>query len=109
MRVTAPWTDQFAKPFPFGMRAWLGFNPTSPVKAAGSRVDPPASVAVARGTMPAATAEEEPPLLPPGVFCGFQGLRVTPHALVKVAESMPNSDAAVFPIGMAPAARNLCT
>ena len=41
---------------------------------------PSPSVDVANGTMPAATADDDPPLEPPGVFCGFQGLRVTPQA-----------------------------
>ena len=42
------------------------------------RIEPAPSPAEAIGTRPAATAEPEPPLEPPGVRCGFQGLRVTP-------------------------------
>src|SRR6185437_4054310 len=69
----------------------------------------PRSPDVASGTIPAATAAAEPPLLPPGVWAGFHGLRVTPQARDMVAESMPNSDGAVFPIGTAPAARKRAT
>ena len=42
------------------------------------RIEPAPSPAEAIGTRPAATAEPEPPLEPPGVRCGFQGFRVTP-------------------------------
>src|SRR5262245_27793978 len=88
------------------MRPWLGLNPTSPQNAAGMRVEPPPSLAVAAGTRPAATAAALPPLDPPGVRAGFQGLRATPNALVLVKLSVPNSGAAVLPSGTAPAARS---
>ena len=42
------------------------------------RIEPPPSAAGAIGTRPAATAAAEPPLEPPGLRCGSQGLRVTP-------------------------------
>ena len=87
------------------MRPWLGFNPTSPENDAGMRVDPPPSEAVAKGTMPAATAAALPPLDPPGVRLGSHALRVVPHALVRVYCSVPNSGEAVLPSGMAPAPR----
>jgi hypothetical protein len=89
-----------------GMRPWLGFMPTSPEKAAGMRVDPPPSLAVPQGTRPAATAAAEPPDEPPGVRSRAHGLRVTPHAFVLVKFIVPNSGAAVLPIGTAPAARS---
>ena len=57
--------------------------PTRPLNAAGMRVDPPPSLAVANGMMPAATAAAEPPLEPPGVRSVFHGLRVVPHAFVE--------------------------
>ena len=53
-------------------------SPTRPVKAAGMRVEPPPSLAVQKGTKPAATAAAEPPLDPPGVRSGFHGFRVVP-------------------------------
>src|SRR5579859_4536114 len=88
------------------MRPWLGFSPTSPQKAAGMRVDPPPSLAVHMGTKPAATAAAEPPDDPPGVRVRSQGLRVVPQAGEWVKATAPNSGAAVFPTGTAPAARS---
>src|SRR5207237_7325873 len=69
------------------------------------RVEPPPSLAVQKGTSPAATAAAEPPLDPPGVRSRFHGLRVVPNALVCVNATVPNSGAAVLPIGTQPAAR----
>ncbi len=83
--------------------------PTRPVNAAGMRVEPPPSLAVATGTRPAATAAAEPPLEPPGVRSSPHGLRVTPHALVLVKLRVPNSGAAVLPTGTPPAARMRAT
>ncbi len=93
----------------WGMRPWLGLNPTRPVKPAGMRVDPPPSLAVAAGTSPAATAAALPPLDPPGVRLVSHGLRATPKTLVLVKLSVPNSGAAVLPTGTAPAARSRLT
>src|SRR5687768_10880821 len=87
------------------MRPWLGFMPTRPANAAGIRVEPPPSLAVPQGMRPAATAAAVPPDEPPGVRSRSHGLRVIPHALVFVKLSVPNSGAAVLPIGTAPAAR----
>jgi hypothetical protein len=91
------------------MRPKLGLWPTRPLKDAGMRVEPPPSLAVARGTSPPATAAALPPLEPPGVRVGSHALRVVPQALVRVNCSVPNSGAAVLPIGMAPAARRRAT
>src|SRR3546814_1598535 len=88
------------------MRPWLGFIPTRPLNPAGMRVDPPPSLAVPHGMSPAATAAAVPPDDPPGVRLGSHGLRVMPHARVLVQLRVPNSGAAVLPIGNAPAARN---
>src|SRR3982075_4055409 len=73
------------------------------------RIDPPPSLPVQNGTMPAATAAAEPPLDPPGVRSGFHGLRGVPQARVLVKAGVPNSGAAVLPTGTAPAARNRAT
>ena len=73
------------------------------------RVEPPPSLAVAAGTRPAATAAALPPLEPPGVRSGSQGLRATPETFVRVKLSVPNSGVAVLPTGTAPAARNRAT
>ena len=46
--------------------------------AAGMRIDPPPSDALAHGTMPEATAAAAPPLDPPGPWSRFHGLWVGP-------------------------------
>ncbi len=61
-----------------------GLMPASPHSAAGIRIEPPPSVAVASGTIPAASAAPEPPLEPPGDHRSAQGLRVTPNRLLVV-------------------------
>jgi hypothetical protein len=50
------------------------------VKLAGSRTEPPPSLAVAIGTTPPAIAADEPPLEPPGVRSRSHGLRVGPKS-----------------------------
>jgi hypothetical protein len=87
------------------MRPYEGFMPNRPENAAGIRVEPPPSLAVAAGTSPAATAAADPPDDPPGVRETSHGLRVVPQAFVDVKHVMPNSGAAVLPTGTAPAAR----
>src|SRR4051794_36798442 len=82
-----------------GMRPWLALWPTSPLKDAGMRIDPPPSDAVAKGRMPAATAAAEPPLEPPGVREGSHALRVIPVTLFLVRLSVPNSGEVVLPTG----------
>ena len=49
--------------------------PTVPVTAAGWRIEPPVSVAVAPMQSLAATAAEEPPEEPPGTSLAFEPLR----------------------------------
>ncbi len=44
------------------------------------RIEPPPSPPSPTGTIPVATATAVPPLEPPGVRLGSQGLRVTPRA-----------------------------
>src|SRR5437667_9051173 len=50
-----------------GTRPYVGFMPTTPVNAAGWRIEPPVSLAVAAKQRRAATAADEPPEDPPGV------------------------------------------
>jgi hypothetical protein len=54
--------------------------------------------------MPVASATAAPPLEPPHVRAGFQGLRVAPKTALKVLPPAPNSGVLVFPTTMAPAA-----
>ena len=86
--------------------------PTVPVSAAGWRIEPPVSVAVAARHRPAATAADEPPDEPPGTsFVGStwpprvrrQGLTTGPNALVSFDEPMANSSLLSLPSMTAPA------
>ena len=61
-----------------GMRPGVGFNPARPQKWAGTRMEPPPSVARPPGEQQAAMAAASPPLEPPGVRSGSQGLLVRP-------------------------------
>ena len=79
---------QFSTPKPASARTgptlarpWLGLSPTNPQHDAGMRMLPPPSEALAKGTIPAATAAAAPPLEPPGVRSRSHGLRVAPHAI----------------------------
>src|SRR5262245_61385943 len=63
----------------WGMTPADCLNPTTPLQAAGMRVEPPASVATARGATPAATATAAPPDEPPHVRSALQTLRVRPN------------------------------
>src|SRR5438477_6272397 len=82
---------------PGGTRPREGRSPNRPHHAAGMRIDPPPSLAPAIGTMPAATAAAAPPLEPPGVRRGFQGLRVTPNAWGSVKPFSASSGVLVLP------------
>ena len=90
--------------------------PTVPVSAAGWRMEPPVSVAVAARQRPAATAAEEPPEEPPGTslsvvglpsFRRRQGETTGPKALVSFEEPMANSSQLSLPSITAPAFHRL--
>ena len=94
--------------------------PTVPVKAAGWRIEPPVSVAVAPAQILAATAAAEPPDEPPGTnrparplasaalpcsavqFGGSTGLATVPKADVSFDEPMANSSLLSLPSITAP-------
>ena len=82
VRTIGPWTEVSFQPSilrgAIGTRPKLTFIPKRPVQQAGMRMLPPPSEPVHIGTCPDATAAEEPPLEPPDVRSGFQGLRVMP-------------------------------
>src|SRR5215470_6517660 len=61
-----------------GTRPTVGRNPTTLLKLAGLRSDPPRSLPSASGRRPAATAAAAPPLDPPALFDGSYGFRVVP-------------------------------
>ncbi len=81
--------------------------PTVPVKAAGWRIEPPVSVAVAPRQSRAATAAAEPPDEPPGVSGVFEPLRrhgdaTGPKYEVSFDEPMANSSMLSLPSITAP-------
>ncbi len=87
-------------------RPRVGLRPTTPQAAAGMRIDPPPSLAVATGTIPAPTAAALPPLEPPAMRSALHGLQVGPCASVSVVPITPNSEVVVRPIGANPAPRS---
>ena len=88
-----------------GTRPKPALIPEMPVKAQGMRIEPPPSVPTASGPMPAATCAAAPPLEPPGVRSGFQGLRVMPVSALSVTPFQPNSGVQVLPSNTAPFSR----
>src|SRR3954447_22826368 len=88
-------------------RPEVGLIPTVPVRAAGWRIDPPVSVAVAPRHRSAATAAAEPPDEPPGVSWALppferQGFTTGPQAEVSLDEPMANSSMLSLPSITAP-------
>src|SRR5271168_4764142 len=59
--------------------------------------------------MPQAAATAAPPLDPPGVMAGFQGLRAIPVSGESVTPFQPNSGVVVLPSRTAPASRRRAT
>src|SRR5579871_64446 len=82
----------------------VGLSPLTPQAAAGMRIEPPVSVPSAPRTSPLATAAAEPPLLPPGTWLVFQGLRVGGVIVPKA-----NSCVFVLQSSTLPASRSLVT
>jgi hypothetical protein len=87
----------------------VGFRPTIPQSAAGWRIEPPVSVPIAQGAVPAATAAAEPPDDPPGTRSGSHGLRTGPKPEFSVEEPIANSSWLVLPSTGAPASRSRVT
>src|SRR5262244_3096446 len=85
-----------------GTRPKLALKPTDPVKLAGIRMEPPPSVPICKAPMPQVAATAAPPLEPPGVSAGFQGLRVMPVKGLSVTPFQPNSGVVVLPSNTAP-------
>ncbi len=86
--------------------------PTVPVKAAGWRIEPPVSVAVAPSAMRAATDAAEPPEEPPGTRrllspLRRHGLPTPPKCEVRLLEPMANSSMFTLPSITAPAFHRL--
>src|SRR5258707_14200159 len=90
---------------PMGLRARVGFSPNTPDAEAGMRIEPPPSLACARGRMRAATAAAAPPEDPPEEAASFHGFRVGPNRRDSVVGSNPNSGLELFPKIATPASR----
>ncbi len=98
-------------------RPYVGLIPTMPVSAAGWRIEPPVSVAVAARQRSAATAADEPPEEPPGTSLSVasppclpwrrHGDTTGPKALVSLDEPMANSSQLSLPSITAPAFHRL--
>src|SRR5262249_50248384 len=78
--------------------------PTTPLNAAGWRIEPPVSEPSPTAAKPAATAAADPPLRPPGTRSRLPGLRVGPKAEYPGDEPIGTAWRFAFPIGMPPAA-----
>ncbi len=90
---------------PSGTRPRDGLSPTSPHQAAGTRIEPPPSLACASGSAREATSAAAPPLEPPGLCSGFHGLRVGPWLTGAVSRLKANSGVALRTSEASPAAR----
>jgi len=91
---------------PRGIRSRVAFSPTRPQLAAGSRIEPAPSDAVAAAQSPAATAAPLPPLEPAALRSVSQGLRVIPNDGPSVSPMIASSGRFVLPRITAPAARS---
>src|SRR4051795_591149 len=76
-----------------GTRPYGGLKPTTPLNAAGIRIEPPMSEPLASVAVPDASAAPEPPDDPPTPNSGFQGLRVMPWMRECVNPAHENSGA----------------
>src|SRR5215510_15731899 len=87
-----------------GTRPYVGLSPYTPQNDDGIRIDPAPSEPWASGPSPAAAAAPAPALEPPVVIAVFQGLRVLPVSGLSPVPFQPNSDVAVLPSMIPPAA-----
>ena len=82
----------------------MGLRPVTPHREAGCLIEPPVSVPVTNGAMPAASAAAEPPELPPGTQLRSQGFLTAPKKLVSLEEPIANSSILHLPSITAPSA-----
>ena len=87
-----------------GTRPVVGLIDAIEQHVAGLRSDPPRSLPNPIGVMPVANAAPSPPELPPAVWSGCQGLRVSPCKSLSVLIRSPRSGRLVRASGTAPAA-----
>ena len=91
------------------IRPTVGFNPTIPFSAAGTRPEPAVSVPRANGTRPSATATAEPELDPPGTSVGSRTFGGVPYGERVPTRPVANWSRLVLPTTIAPAARSRAT
>ena len=89
------------------MRPRVAFRPTSPVHAAGIRIEPPPSFACASGTAPPATNAAEPADEAPVVCWVCQGLRTGGSAAYSALGLKPYSESRVLPSTVVPISRTI--
>ncbi|MCX5738174.1 MAG: hypothetical protein NTZ61_06705 [Proteobacteria bacterium] len=85
MRAIGPDTERFSNGSDdgaFGTTPGEGRKPTTLLKFAGLRSEPPMSPPSASGSRLAASAAPAPPLEPPALFSRFHGLRVVPYTVL---------------------------
>jgi len=92
---------------PLGIRSEVGRMPYSPLKAAGTRIDPPMSVEGAIGLPLIATNTESPPELPPAPRFLLYGFVVRPQRLLTVSKAIPDWGIVVLQKKIAPALRRV--
>ena len=96
-------------PFQSGTRPRPGRIDATPQACAGCLSEPPRSVPVDSGLMPAATDAAAPPLEPPGVRSAFHGFAVAPYKSLVVSHRQENSGVFVRPSTTTPASSQFCT
>ena len=87
----------------------MGFRPTTPHSEAGWRIEPPVSVPIAHGAVPAATAAALPPLEPPGTRSRSHGFCMGPKPEFSFDDPIANSSWFVLPSTRTPASWSLRT
>ena len=84
-------------------RPYVGLKPTTPLNAAGCRIEPPVSEPKAAINSPEATAAAGPPEEPPGTFVWSHAFFVFLKAEVSVELPIANSSRFNFPATTIPA------
>src|SRR5919197_1145473 len=90
-------------------RPQLGFRPTTPQHAAGSRTEPPVSVPRPRSQSPAASAAALPPDEPPAIRPGRAGFWTVPYHGFWLVVPQANSCRFALPTTTAPASTSRST
>src|SRR5215510_3761827 len=85
------------------MRPKVGLRPVTPQNADGMRTEPPVSDPSEKTQSPAACAEVEPPLEPPGIRERSHGLWMAPKCGLLLVIPYASSWSPVLPRRMAPA------